>query len=85
VAHLDFEKPLMELERRIGELRAAAGPGDDVGAEVSALQAQADRLQRELYAGLSEWQKVQLSRHPERPYFLDYLDRHLRRLPRAAR
>ncbi|MBK8409837.1 MAG: acetyl-CoA carboxylase carboxyltransferase subunit alpha [Sandaracinaceae bacterium] len=73
MAHLDFEKPLVELERRIDELRAAAGPGDNVDSEVNALKAQADRLQRELYAGLSEWQKVQLSRHPERPYFLDYL------------
>ncbi|MCB9662320.1 MAG: acetyl-CoA carboxylase carboxyltransferase subunit alpha [Sandaracinaceae bacterium] len=73
MAHLDFEKPLVELERRIQELRAAAGPGDDVSAEVNALLSHAQSLQRELYAELSEWQKVQLSRHPERPYFLDYL------------
>ncbi|MCA9535982.1 MAG: acetyl-CoA carboxylase carboxyltransferase subunit alpha [Myxococcales bacterium] len=73
MAHLDFEKPLVELERRIEELRAAAAPGDDVSAEVGALQEHARRLQRELYSSLSEWQKVQLSRHPERPYFLDYL------------
>ncbi len=74
MAHLDFEKPLVELEQRIAELRAAAGPSADVSAEVSALQARADSLQRELYAGLSEWQKVQLSRHPDRPYFFDYME-----------
>lgn len=75
MAHLEFEKPIVELEERIRELRVY-GVGD-VGfeAELKRLEERASRLQKEIYAELTIWQKVQLSRHPERPYFLDYLER----------
>jgi len=75
MAHLEFEKPIVELEERIRELRVY-GVGD-VGfeAELKRLEERASRLQKEIYAQLTVWQKVQLSRHPERPYFLDYLER----------
>ncbi len=75
--HLDFEAPLVELETRIAALKALTeGGGPEapaINAEIRALEAQADRLQRELYADLDVWTKVQLSRHPDRPYMRDYL------------
>jgi acetyl-CoA carboxylase carboxyl transferase subunit alpha len=75
MAHLDFEKPIVELEERIRELRLY-GVGD-VGfeAELLKLEERAVSLSKKIYADLTIWQKVQLSRHPERPYFLDYLER----------
>lgn len=74
MAELEFEKPLRELERRIHSLRAAGGnSGFDV--EIARLEDKAKLLQREIFSALSPWQKVQLSRHPDRPYTLDYLSR----------
>jgi acetyl-CoA carboxylase carboxyl transferase subunit alpha len=76
MAHLDFEAPLVELEERIAALKALTDAGapeaEAIDAEIQALQAQADRLQRELFADLDVWTKVQLSRHPDRPYLRDY-------------
>ncbi|MGD8606888.1 MAG: acetyl-CoA carboxylase carboxyltransferase subunit alpha [Myxococcales bacterium] len=75
--HLDFEEPLVELEERIAALRELAEAGSpeasEIEADIEALEAQAERLQRELYADLDVWTKVQLSRHPDRPYLRDYL------------
>ncbi len=72
---LDFEKPILELEDKIDELKALAAvqnvPVDD---EVRKLVEKADRLRGEIYSKLKAWQQVQLARHPERPYTLDYLD-----------
>ncbi len=77
MAHLDFEAPLVELEERIAALKALTEVGapeaDDIDAEIETLEARAEDLQRELYADLDVWTKVQLSRHPDRPYFRDYL------------
>lgn len=73
MAHLDFEKPLVELEQRIRDLEAASDGFDGFERQIGELKDRAEVLQRDLYEGLSTWQKVQLSRHPERPYFLDYL------------
>ncbi|MGB8224290.1 MAG: acetyl-CoA carboxylase carboxyl transferase subunit alpha, partial [Polyangiales bacterium] len=77
MAHLDFEAPLVELEERIAALKALTEAGapeaDDIDAEIETLEARAEDLQRELYADLDVWTKVQLSRHPDRPYFRDYL------------
>lgn len=73
MAHLEFEKPLVELEERIRALKAVSGDGID--AQLRKLEERAQRLSRDIYEDLSVWQKVQLSRHPERPYFLDYLER----------
>lgn len=70
VAHLDFEQPLVDLEERIAELRAALGASDP---QVDELEKRAMKLREEITADLTIWQKVQLSRHPDRPYFLDYL------------
>ncbi|MCB9617410.1 MAG: acetyl-CoA carboxylase carboxyltransferase subunit alpha [Sandaracinus sp.] len=74
MAHLDFEKPLVELERRIRDLEAASDGIGGFERQIGELKERAEALQRDLYEGLTTWQKVQLSRHPERPYFFDYLN-----------
>ena len=75
MAHLEFERPLVELEQRIRDLESVDDGSDGLGGQIAELRARADRLQRDLYDDLGTWEKVQLSRHPERPYFLDYLSR----------
>ncbi|MBI3183884.1 MAG: acetyl-CoA carboxylase carboxyltransferase subunit alpha [Myxococcales bacterium] len=71
---LDFERPLLELEKKIEELKTLSHTGAmDFGAEISKLEKKAARLQQEIFSELTRWQVVQLSRHPSRPYFLDYL------------
>jgi acetyl-CoA carboxylase carboxyl transferase subunit alpha len=67
---LDFERPLLELERKIDELKALSG-SSDFSAEIQKLEKKARRLQSEIFSDLSRWQVTQLSRHPQRPYFLD--------------
>ena len=72
--YLDFEKPIAELETRIAELRQTGQNGTvDVEPEVARLEAKADKLLRDTYARLTPWQKTQVSRHPERPHFNDFL------------
>jgi acetyl-CoA carboxylase carboxyl transferase subunit alpha len=75
VAHLEFEKPLVDLEARIAKLRQATAAGDGLEGELTQLEERVARLQRDIYDQLTVWQKVQLSRHPDRPYFGDYLER----------
>lgn len=66
---LDFERPIMELEKKIEELRGLSGVEEDL----ERLQVQADRLKRKIYSNLTRWQRVQLARHPKRPYSLDFI------------
>jgi acetyl-CoA carboxylase carboxyl transferase subunit alpha len=78
MAHLEFERPLVELEQRIRALREASETREGGGvaeAELRRLEERAEKLGAEIYGDLDTWQKVLLSRHPERPYFLDYLER----------
>lgn len=70
---LPFEKPVVELVARVRELRALAEHDKRFEAELRRLEDKCGRLARELFADLSSWQKVQLSRHPNRPYTLDYV------------
>ena len=78
---LDFEKPLLELEQKLAELKrhAATGtaPGDmgTLDGEIRRLERRTAKLQEEIFNDLSRWQVVQLSRHPNRPYLLDYVQR----------
>jgi acetyl-CoA carboxylase carboxyl transferase subunit alpha len=73
---LDFEKPVLELEQKIQELREhAAAQGLDAASELEDLERKADELRREVYAGLTPMQRVQLARHPRRPYALDHIER----------
>ena len=70
VAYLDFEKPIAELQARIGELREAASGGSaNIDTELAKLESKADRLLADTYARLTPWQKTQVARHPERPHF----------------
>jgi len=71
--YLDFERPIIELERKIDELRGLTSERVDFSAEIRKLEKKARKLQSELFADLSPTQKVQLSRHPARPYMLDYI------------
>src|SRR5262245_46589099 len=72
---LSFERPVVELERKIDELRQFARGSADLEHEIQTLQARAQELRQEIFADLSPWQKVLLSRHPGRPYTLDCLER----------
>ena len=70
----DFEKPINELESAIAELRQiAAEKGLDRSREIAELEAQRERLLRQIFAHLRPWDKVLLARHPKRPYALDYI------------
>jgi len=71
---LEFEKPLVELEQKIEELRSAGDDAVNFDDEVVTLKRKADTLRESIYAKLTPWQVVQLSRHSARPYTLDYVD-----------
>ena len=71
---LDFEKPLVELETKIEELKNfSREKGIDLSNEVKTLQSKAENLKREIYANLSPWQRISLARHPERPGTIDFI------------
>lgn len=73
---LDFEKPLVELEERIEQIRelaAESGDGIDVSEQIRQLEARAIQLRQEIFRGLSPSQRLQLARHPRRPSTLDYI------------
>ncbi|MFN8587950.1 MAG: acetyl-CoA carboxylase carboxyltransferase subunit alpha [Candidatus Eisenbacteria bacterium] len=73
---LDFEKPVLELEQKIQELRTSAeARGLAADGELTELERKADEMRREIYANLTRYQRVQIARHPKRPYTLDYLER----------
>jgi acetyl-CoA carboxylase carboxyl transferase subunit alpha len=73
---LDFERPLIALESKIAELKELSGGARiDFTEEIQKLERKAKRLQAEIFSDLSPWQIVQLARHPNRPYTLDYLKR----------
>ncbi|MBM3306725.1 MAG: acetyl-CoA carboxylase carboxyltransferase subunit alpha [Candidatus Eisenbacteria bacterium] len=74
VGWLEFEKPLLELEQRIDELRSFADSQSiDVARELARLEAKAGELRKQIYGRLSRWQITQIARHPKRPYTLDYI------------
>jgi len=69
---LEFEKPIVELEQKMDEMRKYAG-NPDIAEEIVKIEKRVNQLQQTVYAGLTRWQKVQLARHPDRPYTLDYI------------
>ena len=76
MAHvLAFERPVVELVTRVRELRELASSDERFGPELKRLEDKAAKLAREVFAKLSPMQKVQLSRHPSRPYTLNYVER----------
>ncbi len=71
---LDFEQPIAELESKIEELRYVQDDSAlDISEEIERLQKKSKNLTKDIYAKLSPWQISQVSRHPQRPYTLDYL------------
>jgi len=70
---LEFERPIADLEKKIEELRKMSTASVDFSSEIRKLQQKAVKLQEEVFSGLSALQQVQLSRHPARPYTLDYV------------
>jgi len=69
---LEFERPIIELEKKIEELRQLSRGSIDFAEEIKRLEKKARKLQEEVFAELAPWQKVQLCRHPARPFTLDY-------------
>jgi len=71
---LEFEKPLRDLSTQLEQLRQQSLENNlDVGGEIAAIERKIAATQREIYSGLTPWQKVQIARHPKRPYALDYV------------
>lgn len=71
---LDFEKPILELELKIAELKSLASDGSiDLSEEIKTLESRLEKVRREVFESLTPWQKVQLARHPKRPYTIDYI------------
>ena len=72
--YLDFEKPIEELMTQLNKAKELGGEGVDVKQVISDLQSKLKDTRKSIYRNLSPWQKVQLSRHPQRPYTLDYIE-----------
>lgn len=73
--HLDFEKPIVELEKKIEELKNFTDSERmDISEEMRKLEKKAENLKKETFANLTPWQRIQLVRHPHRPYTLDYIN-----------
>ena len=73
---LEFEKPILELEQTLEELQKQATEQKiDLTAQIKAIEEKLDATKKEIFTNLTPWQRVQLARHPNRPYMLDYLQR----------
>lgn len=72
--YLEFEKPISDLENKIESLRENKTNEESVHNEISSLSLKIENLTKEIYEGLSIWQKVQVARHPHRPHFSDYIE-----------
>ncbi len=68
----DFEKPIFDLEQKIAEMREL-GQQIDISKEISDLEGKIEDLKKDIYKNLNRWQKVQIARHPDRPFSLDYI------------
>jgi acetyl-CoA carboxylase carboxyl transferase subunit alpha len=72
---LEFEKPLRELTTQLDALRQQSMENNlDLGTEIAAIKKKIEATQRTIYTNLSSWQRVQIARHPKRPYALDYIN-----------
>lgn len=75
-SYLDFEKPVIELEAKIRDMRDfAQGENVELSREIKLLERKLERLKRETFSTLTRWQRVQLARHPMRPSTVDYIER----------
>ena len=69
---LEFERPIVDLEAKINEMRALAD-SLDIAPQIEVLERQVQELRADVYRNLTRWQRVQIARHPDRPYTLDYV------------
>jgi acetyl-CoA carboxylase carboxyl transferase subunit alpha len=72
---LEFERPVSELENQIRELRSTTNKNIDISHEIAALEAKVNQMLEEIYKKLSPWERTQLSRHPQRPHTIDYIEK----------
>lgn len=72
-SYLEFEKPIAELEKKISDMKDFSAGNIELSSEIASLQQKLERLREEIYSNLDRWQRVQISRHPRRPYTLDYI------------
>ncbi len=72
---LEFERPVSELENQIRELRQTTNKNIDITHEIAALEAKVNQMLEEIYTKLSPWERTQLSRHPQRPHSIDYIEK----------
>ena len=72
---LEFERPVSELENQIRELRQTTNKNIDISHEIAALEAKVNQMLEEIYTKLSPWERTQLSRHPQRPHAIDYIEK----------
>lgn len=71
---LDFEKPIFELQRKLDELKKQPQPGSlNIDDEIAQIEKKIEETRKQIYSNLTAWQRVQLARHPKRPYALDYI------------
>jgi acetyl-CoA carboxylase carboxyl transferase subunit alpha len=73
MAVLDFEKPIIELEHKINDLRQMGSKRVTLEPEIKRLEAKLEKLKNDIYNNMTSWQRVQIARHPKRPYTLDYI------------
>jgi acetyl-CoA carboxylase carboxyl transferase subunit alpha len=73
MATLDFEKPILDLEHKIEDLRQMGSKRLTLEPEIKRLEAKLDKLKNDVYKHMTTWQRVQIARHPKRPYSLDYI------------
>ena len=72
---LEFEKPIIELEKKISDMKDfAVGEDLELNNEIESLKKKLKKLRDKTYSNLTRWQRVQMSRHPQRPYTLDYIN-----------
>lgn len=75
MAGLEFEKPIIELEKKIQEIRNFVSDKKlDLSSELKRLELKLEQLKKDTYSNLTAWQRVQIARHPQRPYTLDYIN-----------
>lgn len=73
--YLEFERPIVELEKKISDMKDfSVGESIELSGEIASMEKKLARLRQDVYSNLTRWQKVQLSRHPKRPYTLDYIE-----------
>jgi len=73
--YLEFEKPILELQKKISDMEEfSRSENIELDSEIKSLQTKLDKMRQSIFANLSRWQRVQLARHPKRPYTLDYIN-----------